>query len=100
MSSFIFRSETKIVVGEYRAEKSAHVVTSNLWTKPTSSDNNYYALNSTYKVLWGKDGINSGCNCSMQYIRVYLDYAAQTEEQMINLAVMDRGSNTLLPFML
>ena len=50
----------------------------------------YYQLMPSAKVTWGgSDGFHSFCNCWMQYVRLYLDWVADSEDKMISLALMN-----------
>lgn len=56
------------------------------------------SLSPSAVVYWGgKDPFLDYCNCWMQYVRVYWDYLADTEEKLINLALMN-PSGTILIF--
>lgn len=48
-----------------------------------------YKVSSTTHVFWGGDGRYSTCNCYLQYLRVYLNWVADSQDQLINLALMD-----------
>lgn len=47
-------------------------------------------LDSSAKITWGgKDPEFYPSTCYLQYFRVYWDYLANTQDKMINLALMD-----------
>ena len=48
-----------------------------------------YQLLSTTKVYLGGDPYFSTCRCYLQYVRMYWNYVADSEDKMINLAMMD-----------
>ena len=48
-----------------------------------------YKVSNTTHVFWGGDGKYDDCNCYLQYVRVYLDWVADSRDQLINLALMD-----------
>ena len=53
-----------------------------------------YQLLPSSNITWGgADQAYPYCNCKMQYVRFYVNYAPNTQDQMINLAVMDPTSN-------
>ena len=55
----------------------------------------YNLLPSTVVQWGGKDRKYNSCSCTMQYVRFYVNYAPNTEDQMINLALMNPQSKTL-----
>ena len=55
-----------------------------------------YSLHPSTVVQWGgADRAYSYCDCTMQYVRFYVNYAPNTEDQMINLALMNPQSKSL-----
>ena len=55
-----------------------------------------YQLKPSAKVFWGgSDGYYGYCNCWMQYVRVHIDWVADSENKMLSLAFMDSGINLL-----
>ena len=81
---------------DYQVDKTSNTVSSTFYQKMAPESDNYYPLTSNETVFWGKDDFYPDCKCSMQYVRVYLDYSPRIEEQMITLALMDSDSNALL----
>ena len=52
-----------------------------------------YQLIPSAKIFWGgKDNYYGNCYCYQQYVRLYWDYLADTEDKMINLALMSPDS--------
>jgi len=52
-----------------------------------------YQLLPSAKIFWGgKDNVLGNCYCYQQYVRLYWDYLADTEDKMINLASMSPDS--------
>ena len=52
-----------------------------------------YQLSPAGAILWGgRDGYYASCGCVLQYVRLYWDYLADSEDKMINLAVMNSES--------
>ena len=51
----------------------------------------------TTTVFWGGDGLYNHCFCDMQYLRLYWNYLADSQEKLISLAMMDtNGINSLI----
>ena len=48
----------------------------------------HWLLSST-RVYWGGDGFYNHCFCDLQYLRLYWNYLADSQEKMMNLAMMD-----------
>ena len=58
-----------------------------------------YSLLPSTVVQWGgADRTYSYCDCTMQYVRFYVNYAPNTQDQMINLALMNPQSKSLFLF--
>ena len=56
----------------------------------SGSPYNFYAIDPTAKVYWGADNLyTTGCNCMLNYVRVYLNQLALTTDEQISLALMD-----------
>ena len=53
------------------------------------SSGTVYTITPSTVVFWGGDSSGAYCNCVIQYVRVYIDYAANTQDQMLNLAIMN-----------
>ena len=56
----------------------------------------YNFLPSTNFTWGGVDQTYKYCDCTMQYLRFYLNLALYTSDQMINLALMNPQSKNLL----
>ena len=53
-----------------------------------------YQLGPSSVFTWGgKDQTHLYCACTMQYVRFYVNYAPETQDQMVNLALMNPQSN-------
>ena len=65
---------------------------------PTSGS--FYQLNSSATFQWTQDAYTLPCDCKMQYVRVYTDYAPSQQDQFISLALMNPSSNRILTFCL
>ena len=49
-----------------------------------------YQLLPSATVFWGgKDPFYQYCNCWMQYVRIYLDWVADSADKIMNLALMN-----------
>ena len=53
---------------------------------------NLFTISPSTKIYWGGDTLGRDCNCEIQYVRFYIDYAANSEAQMLNLALMNPQS--------
>lgn len=64
------------------------------WSLPAGD---YFYQAATGSVFsWGPGSFYSTpCNCTMAYVRVYLDYSASQEVEMKNLATMDNARKYL-----
>mgnify|MGYP000844790770 FL=1 len=59
------------------------------WNKPGA-----YLLEPNSLFTWGgKDQTGGYCACTMQYLRFFVNYAPETQDQMVNLALMNPQSN-------
>jgi len=58
-------------------------------TPPSGS---LYTISPSTSIYWGGDSANYICNCIIQYVRFYIDYAASSNDEMINLALMNPQS--------
>ena len=53
-----------------------------------------YRLEPSSVLTWGgRDQAYIYCACTMQYVRFYVNYAPETQDQMVNLALMNPQSN-------
>ena len=59
------------------------------------SSGSLYSISPTTKIYWGGDTSNKICNCVTQYARFYIDYAASSQDEMKNLALMNPASTFL-----
>ena len=48
-----------------------------------------YQLSGATKVYLGGDAYYKSCHCYLQYVRIYWDYLADSQDNIINLAMMD-----------
>ncbi len=66
---------------------------------PTFQQRNFgpvYQLSPSAMVSWGgTDTTYSSCNCYLQYVRVYLDWVADSQDKMIDLALMNPNSKNI-----
>src|SRR5690349_15176428 len=54
-------------------------------------------LLSTTTIAWaGKDTSYAYCGCTMQYVRLYVNYAPNSQDQMLSLALMNPSSKKVL----
>ena len=56
---------------------------------PTGS---FYDLNIGGKIFIGGDDYYTPANAWLQYVRVYLNYIPNSEDEMLNLAIMNTGN--------
>ena len=59
------------------------------------SSGSFFSISPTTRIYWGGDTSNKICRCVTQYIRFYIDYAAKSEDEMRNLALMNPQSTLL-----
>ena len=52
-----------------------------------------YTLSGATTVFWGGDNQFSTCSCHLQYLRVYLNWAVDSQDQLISLALMGADGN-------
>ena len=64
------------------------------------SSGSFYSLSPTTKIYWGGDINNKKCNCVTQYVRFYIDYAASSQAEMLNLALMNPQSKLLFSLLI
>ena len=56
-----------------------------------------YQLNPSATIFWGgKDNYYGNCYCYIQYVRMYWDYLADTQDKLINLALMSPDSKSMM----
>ena len=55
----------------------------------SQSVSSFYQISAATKVFLGGDRYFSTCRCYLQYARIYWDYVADSQDKMINLAMMD-----------
>ena len=55
----------------------------------------FYPLTSEATFLWTNKVTWTQCSCSMQYIRVYTDYAPSQQDQFVSLALMNPNSKDI-----
>ena len=57
------------------------------------NDGLLYQLSPSALVTWGgKDPFYSSCSCYLQYVRMYLDWVADSQDKMIDIALMNPNS--------
>ena len=63
----------------------------------TRIDGAPYALSSSTIITWGgsETNSNSPCECYIRYMRVYLDWLADSSDAMINLALLSAESKNV-----
>lgn len=49
-------------------------------------------------VIWGGDHFNGNCNCEMQFVRFFRDYAPTVNREMLNLAFLSLSGNFYFSF--
>ena len=62
-------------------------------TRSPDSSGNFYDLEINGEVQIGGDAWKPATNFWIQYFRAYLNYFPKSVEEMVNLAIMDTGSN-------
>ena len=56
-----------------------------------------YQLNLSATICWGgKVNPYGNCHCYIQYVRLYWDYLADTQDKLINLALMSPDSKSMM----
>jgi len=96
-AGFIDRT-TKLHHGIVYNLKSTHATTQIYYlATPAPSSGQYYQLNRTSRMYWGGNhlNVNEYCRCDMSYVKFYIDYAANNQDQMINLATMTSPGSKL-----
>lgn len=53
---------------------------------------NLFSISPTTRVYWGGDSTNKICYCDTRYIRFYIDYAAHSQAEALNFALMNPES--------
>ena len=82
----------------FRYRLDANYGVTNYFTSK-SAVGSYYSAYFTTKITWmGKSGYT--CSCKQQFVRFFADYAATTNDQMINLALLNSKSEKPLCFYL
>ena len=54
-----------------------------------------YTIAPSTTVYWGGGSSGVDCSCIIQYVRIYIDYAANAADQVLNLALMDPSSKII-----
>lgn len=66
------------------------VVTHNNTESVLPSELTLSAINPNLKIYYGSDLFHTtGCGCTFQYLRMYLNYVAQSQDALYHLAMMD-----------
>ena len=54
----------------------------------------FYSIDGSSTFYWGGDEPDTYdyCDCEMRYVRLYLNYVARSQDEMVNLAIMDPSS--------
>lgn len=78
------------------ANSNGLVMTSLFQSSGPVTGQHFFYINPNAIFNWGTDDYYLNCNCIMQYVRMYLDYAASAEDQMKNLATMDDARKYIL----
>lgn len=66
------------------------------YSSTTPASGSLYSISPTTKIYWGGDTSNKFCLCDTQYVRFYIDYAASSQAEMLNLVLMNPQSKLLL----
>ena len=53
----------------------------------------YYPVTPATFVLWGGESWDGPCNCDMQFVRFFRDYAPTSMPEMLNLAFLSLNGN-------
>jgi len=58
-----------------------------------------YNVTPSCTAFWGGDNFNTSPGQTLQYVRLYLDYVPTSQDEMINLALMQPGGIFILNFL-
>ena len=72
----------------YRYYPSSGGTIAGLFNSLSPTTGSLYTITPSTTIFWGGDGSGADCNCLTQYVRVYIDYAPNAQDQMLNLALM------------
>ena len=93
---WVFLSIARDDLNGIQTALSYYVTTSSYTLNPTIATKNKIGaqrLSPATMISWGgKDRHYVFCDCRMQYVRFYVNYAPRTTEQMIGIALMNPQS--------
>ncbi len=58
-----------------------------------------YNVTPSCTAFWGGDNFITTSGQTLQYVRLYLDYVPTSQDEMINLAIMQQGGMLILNFL-
>ncbi len=58
-----------------------------------------YNITPSCTAFWGGDTFLTSPGQTLQYVRLYLDYVPTSQDEMINLAIMQQGGILILSFL-
>eukprot|EP00331_Platyophrya_macrostoma_P031937 CAMPEP_0176438462 /NCGR_PEP_ID=MMETSP0127-20121128/19299_1 /TAXON_ID=938130 /ORGANISM="Platyophrya macrostoma, Strain WH" /LENGTH=335 /DNA_ID=CAMNT_0017822419 /DNA_START=247 /DNA_END=1255 /DNA_ORIENTATION=+ len=76
----------------FRYDPSSSYTISSYFSSLNVNPATLYSITPATYVYWGGDTNSYICNCAIQYVRFYIDYAASSQDEMINLALMNPDS--------
>jgi len=77
----------------FRYDPSSSFTISSHFASLNPAPSTLYTITPSTYIYWGGDTNSYYCNCAIQYVRFYIDYAASNQDEMINLAEMNPSSN-------
>lgn len=61
--------------------------TSNIVFKEKVRQTALHTISPSSTIYWGGDPFHEVCYCTLQYVRFYIDYVPDSQDEMINLAI-------------
>jgi hypothetical protein len=58
-----------------------------------------YSISPSCTAFWGGDNLYVSPGQTLQYVRLYIDYVPTSQDEMINLAIMQPGGTYILNYL-
>ncbi len=58
-----------------------------------------YNITPSCTAFWGGDNLYTSPGQTLQYVRLYIDYVPTSQDEMINLAIMQQGGILILKYL-
>lgn len=72
--------------------------TSTIFFKQQNPSGTLYTIDPSSEISLGGDLYAGLCYCTLQYVRFYIDYVPDSQDQMINLALNSEDSKIMFKF--